>query len=235
LGPRGTYPPRGFIQPRRISVAIEAIVWTLNASESAGHTRLVAICIANHLGHHKNNGWICWPSVKTLACGARCSIRQAQYAIQELVDFGEMQIMQRAGGRGQTAIYRMPKFEAWYASQNGKGAQYAPFEKGAQPVQKGAQIDEKGAQRAENAPPYHNKEFNRNRTVRNPADNSSAAAQPLSGAQKAKANRIEREQVARSMARVGRGPEMPHGTRVNPKILEKVSMRMLRPRQQKSA
>ncbi len=65
----------------------------LNHSRASGTAKVVLIGIANHDG---DGG--AWPTIETLSRYANKGERAVQYALRELVNMGELQIIQQGGG-----------------------------------------------------------------------------------------------------------------------------------------
>jgi hypothetical protein len=84
-------------------MSIESIAICLHHSKAAKTEKLVLLGIANHDG---DGG--AWPSVATLARYANCSERHVQRAIQSLVELGEIQVVDQAGGNEETRRDRRP-------------------------------------------------------------------------------------------------------------------------------
>lgn len=78
-----------------MSTTVQGWVW--NHSRARQSTLLIAIALAEH-AHHDGSG--AYPSIATLALKARCSERQVQRAIRDLVALGEITIDPNAGPRG---------------------------------------------------------------------------------------------------------------------------------------
>ena len=60
--------------------------------------------IANHADRNGRNAW---PSMETIALEARLSEREARYAIAELKELGELEVIY-GGGRGRPNTYQLP-------------------------------------------------------------------------------------------------------------------------------
>ena len=84
-----------------MSIALMNLVWE-NSSQS-GSTLLALLCLADHA----NDEGICWPSIPRIAKRARISERQAIRALGELQASGEVQVIERGGGKGNSNIYRV--------------------------------------------------------------------------------------------------------------------------------
>lgn len=70
-----------------MAMSIEAMSAVLHHSQAAGSTKLVLIGIANHQGDAG-----AWPAISTLARYANVSERQAQRAIRQLEELGEIKV-----------------------------------------------------------------------------------------------------------------------------------------------
>ena len=75
----------------------------LNHSRAKGTAKLVLIGIANHDGDGGS-----WPTIATLARYANTSERSVQRALEQLVELGELEVKQNAGGTHQTPNDRRP-------------------------------------------------------------------------------------------------------------------------------
>lgn len=76
-------------------------VW--QKSISKGGARLVLLCIADHT----NDKGLSWPSTGTIAREANISERQITRALAELDKLGELEIVQKGDGRGNSSVYRI--------------------------------------------------------------------------------------------------------------------------------
>lgn len=86
--------------------------WVLDHSDAELASRLVLLAIANHADAHGRNAW---PSQATIAAEAHVSERTVRRCIDALVDLGELEVKQYAGGtngRGRTNYYELPLFWA---------------------------------------------------------------------------------------------------------------------------
>jgi hypothetical protein len=70
-----------------MAMSIEAMSAVLHHSRARGSTKLVLIGIANHQGDAG-----AWPAISTLARYANVSERQAQRAIRQLEESGEIKV-----------------------------------------------------------------------------------------------------------------------------------------------
>ena len=85
-----------------MSVYASKAVW--KHSKAVGSARLVLLCIAEH---YNDKSQTAWPSTATIARETRVSIRQVKRAIKQLVDDGELDVIQEGLGRGNTAVYQI--------------------------------------------------------------------------------------------------------------------------------
>jgi hypothetical protein len=76
-----------------MSIKIMTAVW--EHSSQSGNSLLLLLALADFA----NDGGICWPSVETLATKARVSDRTVQRMIQKLIAEGELEIVEKGGGR----------------------------------------------------------------------------------------------------------------------------------------
>lgn len=77
--------------------------WVLDKSEAQGNARLVLLSIANHTGEFG----LSWPSYTLIAHESRCDRRTAIRAVQELVDLGDLVIVEH-GGPHRSNRYLIP-------------------------------------------------------------------------------------------------------------------------------
>jgi hypothetical protein len=125
---------------------------TLERLPARNHLVLaVAIVLADAADADGSN---IYPSVARVARLARCSERAVQTSLQELQAQGYLELVERGGGRGRPARYRIDR--AWLEAQpslvGGNGAGGAPFaetvhgveETAQKPSTKGAQTVHKG-------------------------------------------------------------------------------------------
>jgi hypothetical protein len=84
-------------------MSVEALAIALHHSRAKGSAKLVLIGIANHDG---DGG--AWPSVRTLAKYAACSVSQVQRALSELERLGEVRRDIQAGGDHTFASHERP-------------------------------------------------------------------------------------------------------------------------------
>src|ERR1044071_3232852 len=75
-------------------------IW--NHSAASGTALLVLLAI----GDYANDGGVAWPKVETLAKKARCTERQVQKVLRQLVAAQELAVEEKAGPRG-TNRYRV--------------------------------------------------------------------------------------------------------------------------------
>lgn len=76
-------------------MSLEALAVVLNHSKSKGAAKIVLMGIANHLGPDADEG--AWPAQSRLARYANITERGTQKAIQQLVELGEIIVMEHAG------------------------------------------------------------------------------------------------------------------------------------------
>lgn len=76
-------------------MSLEALTVVLNHSKSKGAAKIVLMGIANHLGPDADEG--AWPAQARLSRYANITERGTQKAIQQLVDLGEIVVLEHAG------------------------------------------------------------------------------------------------------------------------------------------
>lgn len=84
-----------------MSVDCMSAVW--KHSTHSGNKLLLLLALADHA----NDDGICWPSLDKLAEKARISKRQAQRIVSELTESGEISILKKGNGRGQSTLYHV--------------------------------------------------------------------------------------------------------------------------------
>ncbi|QDZ14237.1 helix-turn-helix domain-containing protein [Humibacter ginsenosidimutans] len=84
-------------------MSVESIAIALHHSQAKGTAKIVLLGIANHDG---DGG--AWPSVATLARYAGVDLRNAQRAIEKLVDLGEIRVGYQMGGTARTPAHLRP-------------------------------------------------------------------------------------------------------------------------------
>lgn len=84
-------------------MSVEALAVVLHHSKAKSTALNVLIGIANHAG---DGG--AWPSMETLARYGRCSERQAQRIVQQLVGLGEVDVHVQMGGPSGIPDWRRP-------------------------------------------------------------------------------------------------------------------------------
>lgn len=84
-------------------MSVESIAIALHHSQAKGTAKIVLLGIANHDGDGGS-----WPSVATLARYAGVTIRNAQHAIDKLVELGEIKVGYRMGGTARTPGHLRP-------------------------------------------------------------------------------------------------------------------------------
>jgi hypothetical protein len=100
-------------------VSVQASTWVWQHSESTGNARLVLLAIADAADQHGENAW---PAQQTIADMVRVSVRTVRRLVADLVELGELEVEQHAGGTSRTRddrrphLYRLPKM----AGQNGR-------------------------------------------------------------------------------------------------------------------
>lgn len=85
-------------------MSIQAVAWVLDHSESRGLARLVLISLANAVNKDANGE--CWPSMRTIAGEAGVSLGVIPSKIEELVELGEVEVVDR-GTQRKSARYRL--------------------------------------------------------------------------------------------------------------------------------
>jgi hypothetical protein len=90
-----------------VDVSIQAVAWTLEASQSAGLARLVLISLANHANEKDE----CWPSQRTIAREAGIALGSVSTQIQQLILLGEVVVVRKGTARRSTRyrIQRSPR------------------------------------------------------------------------------------------------------------------------------
>lgn len=81
-------------------MSVEAIAVVLNHSKATGSDRSILIGIANHAGDGGS-----WPSMATLAKYGHVTKRNAQKAVERLVELGEIRVHYNAGGTHLTPTH----------------------------------------------------------------------------------------------------------------------------------
>lgn len=84
-------------------MSVEAMAIALHHSRANGAAKLVLVGIANHDG---DGG--AWPSMPTLATYAGINERNTHYAVEKLVQLGEISVEINGGGGRQTADHMQP-------------------------------------------------------------------------------------------------------------------------------
>ena len=77
-------------------------VW--NNSKSRGSSRLVLLCIADHVNTESGTAY---PSLDTIAEETCVSRRQVSRAIADLEAMGEIEVLHKGNGRGYSTVYRI--------------------------------------------------------------------------------------------------------------------------------
>lgn len=94
------------------AVSVQASSWVWKYSQSAGNARLLLLAIADAADQHGENAW---PSQPTLAEMVRVSVRTVRRLVAELVELGELEVEEFAGGTTRMRpdrrphLYRLPK------------------------------------------------------------------------------------------------------------------------------
>ena len=83
-----------------MSVKVQSRVW--EHSQATGNALIVLLKIADNADDSGNNAW---PSIARLAHYCRCSRSTVKRSLRELVELGELEVVQRGGGRGQGSRY----------------------------------------------------------------------------------------------------------------------------------
>jgi hypothetical protein len=86
-------------------MSIQAMVWVLQHSRTAGCSRLVLLAIANHADAHGHNAW---PSIDQIGREANVSRATTYRALEDIVALDELEITTSHGGRGRPNHYRLP-------------------------------------------------------------------------------------------------------------------------------
>lgn len=76
-------------------MSVKAMAWVWDESQASGSDLLVLLAIADAADHDGTNAW---PSIATLAAKTRLSERTVQRSIRALVDLGELEVQEQAGG-----------------------------------------------------------------------------------------------------------------------------------------
>lgn len=85
-------------------MSVESLAAVFNHSRARGSARLVLLVIANHDGEGG-----AWPSLSTISrLSGGLDRKYVKRLIEELVELGELQVAQGAGGTSSTPIYRRP-------------------------------------------------------------------------------------------------------------------------------
>ncbi|MBN8189526.1 helix-turn-helix domain-containing protein [Salipiger thiooxidans] len=71
------------------------------ASSSTGVTRLVLLCLCDKAGDHG----VAWPAVSTICEWTNSSERAVQKALKQLVEMGEIKLLEAGGGRNKPSRY----------------------------------------------------------------------------------------------------------------------------------
>lgn len=93
-------------------MSVQATTWVWEHSESTGNSRLVLLAVADAADAHGGNSW---PSQDTLASMARVSVRTVRRLVADLVELGELEVIEHAGGTAftradrRTHLYRLIK------------------------------------------------------------------------------------------------------------------------------
>ncbi len=83
-----------------MSVKVQSKVW--EHSRATGNTLIVLLKLSDCCDDQGRNAW---PSIRSLARYCRCSASTVKRAIRELVDLGELEIVQSGGGRAPGSRY----------------------------------------------------------------------------------------------------------------------------------
>jgi hypothetical protein len=86
-------------------VSVDVISWVWRSSAATGTDRLVLLAIADAADSDGTNAW---PSVATLARKAAVSNRTVQRSIGNLVELGELEVLEQAGGPARMRADRRP-------------------------------------------------------------------------------------------------------------------------------
>lgn len=126
-----------------MSIKVMNLVW--DHYPEGGNEMLLLLALADHAN---DAGDRIYPSVETMAAKTRLSERTVQYLLRRIEERGWLEMVERGGGRGHAARYRIP------VERFSNGANLAPFEKRVQTTAgKGAKTDEKGATAIAPEPP----------------------------------------------------------------------------------
>jgi hypothetical protein len=86
-------------------VSVYATTWVWDHSESTGNARLVLLAIADAADANGDNAW---PTQDKLAVMARVSVRTVRRLVAHLVELGELEVIEHAGGTVHTRDDRRP-------------------------------------------------------------------------------------------------------------------------------
>ena len=141
-------------------MSIKVMTAVFERYPNGGGEMLLALALADHAS---DDGSRIFPSIKALAEKTRQSERSVQYQMRRMQEMGWLILVSAGnGGRSMTSEYRI-------SSEWLKGAEIAPFKKGAIDDQKGANDDIKGCnsqqKRVQRVAPANN----RHRTVIEPS------------------------------------------------------------------
>jgi hypothetical protein len=101
-------------------MSIKIMSWVLDYSPYEGKARLIHVVLADHA----NDEGLCWPSQKTIAHRAGCSVEHVRVTIKQMVADGFVSIIRASTREGQTHQYRLtvPK-SLGVPKSTGKGPQ----------------------------------------------------------------------------------------------------------------
>lgn len=117
-------------------MSVEAISAVLHNSKAKGTTKLVLIGIANHEG---DGG--AWPTLETLGKYAACSRSTVKSAIRWLVEHGEIEVLQNAGGNDRTRPDRRPNlYRVLVPNYEGRRTNPRPENGGQKHKERGAEM-----------------------------------------------------------------------------------------------
>jgi len=148
-------------------VSVRVMTAVFDRYPNGGGEMLTALALADHAS---DDGTRVFPGIKALAEKTRQSERTIQYQLRRMEESGWLILVSAGnGGRSMTSEYRISL--DWI-----KGAEIAPFQKGASDDEKGATGDTKGCKPAQERVQPVAPANNRHRTISEPSLNLPAAA-----------------------------------------------------------
>ena len=84
-------------------MSIKIMSWVLDHSPYEGKARLVHVVLADHA----NDEGLCWPSQKTIAHRAGCSVEHVRVTVKQMIADGFVSIVKESTRDGQAHQYKL--------------------------------------------------------------------------------------------------------------------------------